>query len=621
MNCRVSIAVIAALCGCGHIVNASDPRPGELAAQAATAIRAGDLQSGVSLLQTAIESDATRARLSSFDIRQTVTPSALAHGREQFRRLSRDRPRLLEHSESAGFDRLVTWATRKFAGEGLGFTVDWNSAAPSDPQFGHVAEHTGPFYGSPAQIRISEVYPSGQQGGKQLSGEKLWSALVFELINLSNSRAMNRFDQQALAGNLSRTQYVSEIFRLEHRAVQLTQEFYLRHYLPWARAASVPTEPEHWFVCDRARAWWETAEESLDQFPFGSNYPWLDYGEQFDRMRQQSNAQPRKVRRSTASFGEQSPAQLAKQGTDAIRRGDLEAGLSRLRKAIESRNRREGILRAADDRTVLSDEALEHGRDQFRRLTRDRPILLRHADKPGFDRLSEWVIRRFSGEGSETTLDWDNAQPPSAIFGDTVEHTIPEGDIRGSVRIAAAYPTGSQAGKSIPFERVWSSLVIVLLDSSNASEFKRVKRQAHRGELSRAEYVTEMFHLSFRAVQLTQQFYAEYYLPWAIGAQIPSNPESWYVSDEGWWDGAEELLERYPFSSEYPWEFFGRQFDRIRRSPGAQPRRPTRRSRQWTSASITANPLKQAEHGRQEAPTAQCRPRQPVDIALPLRGH
>lgn len=601
MNWRVSIAAVAALCACGQVLRASERRSAELAAQAAAAIRTGDLQSGISLLRTAIESDATRWRLSDFDVRQTLPPADLAHGREQFRQLSRDRPRLLEHSESAGFDKLVTWVTRRFAGEGLGFTVDWDNAPPRVGRFQFIAAHKGPHWGARARIRISEVYPSGPRAGQQVPGDELWAALVFELFNLSNGKAFARLIEQSLAGNLSRAEYASESFLLEHRAVHLTQEFYCSRYLPWARSAGVPIKPKVWYVCDSA--WWESAEETLDRYPFASDYPWAYYGERFDRLRRRPDAMPRKLRPSAASWAE--AAEFATQAADAIRRGDLEAGLSKLRKAIEGRDSREGIVPAAEDKAVLSDEALEHGREQFRRLTRDRPTLLQNAEKPGFDRLRGWVIRRFGGEGSETTLDWDNAQPRSAIFGHVMEHTLPEDDTRGSVRIAAVCPTGPQAGKPIPFERMWSSLVIVLYNSSTAGEFNRVKRQAHRGELSSAEYVTEMFHLNVRATRLTQEFYADYYLPWAIGAQIPSDPDLWYMSDKGWWEDAQELLERFPFSSDYPWALYGRHFDHIRKSPGAQPRKPSGRFQQQGVTSTTVNPIKPAEHGPEQTPVRQ----------------
>ena len=549
-------------------MHAAERHSGELAKQASSAIRAGDVRTGISLLRTAIEGDLNRERLSSLNTNLTVSPSALAHGREQFRRLSIDRPKLLEHSESAGFDALTIWVTRRFAGEGLGFIVNWDNTPPSSEDFGHVAESRSKYGTGPALLRISVTYPTGAQVGEKLSGEKQWAALVFELMNLSNSDGFERTYEQALAGNLSRTEFISEFFRLEHRAIQLTQEFYCNLYLPWARAANVSTDPMQWYISNSD--WWESAEATLDRFPFASNYPWQYYGEQFNRIRKHSNARPRKSQRSPASSAARSPAQHASQATGAIRRGDYEAGLSHLLNAIELRNRHTEIVRPEKDNSSLSDEAIEHGREQFRRLSVDRPMFLRHADKQGFDRLSEWVIRRFSGEDLGTKVDWDNAIPQSVVFGHTAEHTVPGGDVRGSLRIAKVYPTGASAGEPLPFERKWSLLVYELLNLSNAREVNRMHLDVYRGKLSRVDYVTEMFRLECRAVQLTQQFYAECYLPWALKAQLPSNPDFWFVSEAGWWEDAEVFLDQYPFSRDYPWGYYEREFQSIRRTLGAQ---------------------------------------------------
>lgn len=587
LNARWSIIVVLALLACCTCSFASEHVAAELAERATVAIRAGDLTSGISLLQEAIESDKNRERLETIGAGTTLTPSALAHGREQFQQMARDRPKLLERSGTDGFDVLTDWVTTRLAGQGYKFVVYWDNTRPSDQEFGHVADSRPPYGNERAIIRISDVYPSGPQAGQQLTSEKLWVALVYELLNLSNAEGFQRAYYRTLEGKLSRTDFVTEFFRLEHRAVQLTQEFYATVYLPWAQTSQAKTDPTQWYVS--SSFWWQAADETLDGFAFDSGYPWGDYGTQFDRVRRQASALPRM---SALQDGSLRPSQHASQAVTALHRGDNEAGLSHLLEGIALRRKRSGREEFESTPPVVSASALSHGQQQFERLSADRPVFLQHSGKDGFDRLRDWAVHRFAGNGTDMMVNWDDAEPVTVALGHIAEHTVSDGRTRGSLRIARIHRTGTSTGQPLSFDAAWSSLVFELLNLSNVSEFNRLERSVLHGRLSRADYVTEMFKLEYRAVELTQEFYANHFLPWTIRAGIPSSPESWYLTGDVWWTSAEEALDLYPFSRSYPWGYYGRVFDSIRNSPGAHPRNS---SQKRGVATIGANPLSRGD--------------------------
>jgi hypothetical protein len=269
---------------------------------------------------------------------------------------------------------------------------------------------------------------------------------------------------------------------------------------------------------------------------------------------------------------QESPADHARRATNAIRNGELSSGLTALRTAIDVRNQLTGSVVSIKNSDLLDDVLEKHGQLQYERLATDRPELLTHCNADGFDALRKWLVQRFAGAGVDTSVFWDNANSTNFDAGHVGEHTWPFNDRPASIRVAKVYPKGGEAGQPLAFERLWSVVVYELLNVSNAKAFARVEREAYEGTLSRADYVTKMFHLEYRAVQRTQQFYADYYLPFANGAGLSSNPEYWFMVEDGWWQGAETFLDRYPFTWTYPWGIYGQYFDTIRQRQGALPR-------------------------------------------------
>lgn len=249
--------------------------------EAVRLIRAGSLEEGALRINTIIESNPLHAgNWNTIDGSKPVDEKALAHGREQFQQLAKDRPEILRGGKH--FEALHAWAIREFAGASLGFLVDWdNSMRPAFQADAAAAEHDAPYHGRNAKIRIAATVIDDRGTSRSIEFEELWHHLVFEFYNLRGTGAFNKLDDHASRGKLSRVDYVEKIFHLEHEAIQITHRFYALKFLPCASAAGMQSNPHYWYVTHPG--WWRRSEELINAFPFHS-YPWKVYGDQYDSL-------------------------------------------------------------------------------------------------------------------------------------------------------------------------------------------------------------------------------------------------------------------------------------------------------------------------------------------------
>jgi hypothetical protein len=186
-----------------------------------------------------------------------------------------DRPVMLNHIDKD--DLLVRWASRKFAGEDLGQVINWDPAPPIQKEV--FAQHTAPFAGQNAAIRVAKSHLSGSREGIDLTFEELWAAVVFELHNITYVTEFARIHEDALAGKLTRDEYVAAMFRSEWKAMQRTRAFYCRVYLLWAREKNLRSEPAVWYT-----QMWGAPDAALDKYPRDAEYPWAYYGNWCDTL-------------------------------------------------------------------------------------------------------------------------------------------------------------------------------------------------------------------------------------------------------------------------------------------------------------------------------------------------
>lgn len=164
----------------------------------------------------------------------------IQHGKQQVQNMLRDRPAMQKYVASDGVEKYVTeddiifqWAVRKFAGEDLSATIDWNPDPPHKPD-GIDADHGVPYRDKRGFIRVRKLYSSGPKKGEMISFEDLWAHVVFELINIANADKFSDVWERALMGNLSKEEWVRENTQIEFEAIMKMKEFCKNIWQPWA---------------------------------------------------------------------------------------------------------------------------------------------------------------------------------------------------------------------------------------------------------------------------------------------------------------------------------------------------------------------------------------------------
>src|SRR5262245_57989986 len=124
----------------------------------AARIGMGEIDGGIADLEEAI-------RRNPGDLGQKYSPNAavvlskaaLQHGEEQVRKMLKDRPAMAKNIELG--DALWRWAARKFAGEDLEDTIDWDPTPPREAS----ADHSVPWEERRGSIRVSKYAAFDEQ--------------------------------------------------------------------------------------------------------------------------------------------------------------------------------------------------------------------------------------------------------------------------------------------------------------------------------------------------------------------------------------------------------------------------------------------------------------------------
>lgn len=239
---------------------------------AVTLLENGDTEKGMAALKAAIElhpNDAGAKYQPQTD--KVLSPEAIAHGREQVRKMLADRPTMAKYAEEAAF--LRDWAVRKFAGEDLGSLIDWDPEPPLDSD----AEHAAPDENHHGSIQVHPNYVRGRKTGRPRGFEDLWAGAIYELHNINFAKHFVKLHEQAAEGKVTKEEFVGGIVKHEVVAAQQARAFYLQVFLPFASKQKLATHPSLWFA-----DWWDQPDEALKGFTNKSAYPWQPYARQFD---------------------------------------------------------------------------------------------------------------------------------------------------------------------------------------------------------------------------------------------------------------------------------------------------------------------------------------------------
>lgn len=194
-------------------------------------------------------------------IRQ-LSATALGHGELQVIRMLKDRPVMKTHLTRN--DLIWKWVVRKFAGEDLPDTIDWDKRAPYG---GAKASHLYPCKTERGRINIA----------KGLSFEASWAGAVFELFNISLCAEFKRVIKKAYEGRLNKREFTLKMAQIEFKAIKKAEKFYKDIWDPWRRKKGILSDPCEWNVGCPAKF-----KDWIKSFDKDCDYPWKIYFDFYD---------------------------------------------------------------------------------------------------------------------------------------------------------------------------------------------------------------------------------------------------------------------------------------------------------------------------------------------------
>ncbi len=239
-------------------------------------------------------------------------------------------------------------------------------------------------------------------------------------------------------------------------------------------------------------------------------------------------------------------------GVAHLRKQAYDTGIADLEKAIRLNPDDMGASYRPKGTRELSDEAMEHGRAQLRRMLQDRSIMAVQGEDAVV--LGAWAVRKFAGGDLGLLIEWDPEPPTDS----EAEHVSPMRGRRARIRVHAKYMDGPEEGKQRSFEELWSNAVYELHNLGFARDFIELHKEAFAGKVDKEEFVAAILQLEHLAAQQTRAFYVRVYLPWAKEKELETDPSLWFAD---WWETAEEALADFDDPTLYPWKPYARQYD------------------------------------------------------------
>jgi tetratricopeptide (TPR) repeat protein len=235
-----------------------------------------------------------------------------------------------------------------------------------------------------------------------------------------------------------------------------------------------------------------------------------------------------------------------------LEKGDDQQGTAALNAAIELHPNDVGVNYKPMSDKPLSSAAMEHGREQVRKMLADRPAMAKYAEEADFLRI--WAARKFAGEDLGSLIDWDPAPPTDS----DAEHTAPDENNHGSIQVHPNYTHGRKAGRPRSFEELWAGAIYELHNINNAKHFVKMHEMAAEGKVTKEEFVGGIVRQEVVAAQQTRAFYLKVFLPFAVKQKLTTHPSLWFAD---WWDQPDEALKGFTNKSAYPWQPYARQYD------------------------------------------------------------
>jgi tetratricopeptide (TPR) repeat protein len=248
-----------------------------------------------------------------------------------------------------------------------------------------------------------------------------------------------------------------------------------------------------------------------------------------------------------------SPFLYEARGTLQIELGDYDRGIADIQTAIRLNPHDPAATFEPSPKTPLTPVAIEHGKEQLRRMLRDRPAMAKYGSRAQV--LYEWATRKFAGEDVRQKISWDASEP--SLTTSEIGWSTTTG--AWCVRFARKYDDGTKEGAERCFEDLWYDAVFELYNTLNADDISRIFRQAFEGRLQKQEFVTMIVQCESRTAERTRAFYIHVFLPWAKSNRVASRPQLWHLACR--FDASENLLAgRVAKTSPY-WRAYERDYD------------------------------------------------------------
>ena len=209
-----------------------------------------------------------------------TSPSDL--GEAQLKLVLQDRPQLQPIVQKGS--KIWDWLAAAFSNTSQGIQIYWDNRSTSS-LFPASAESTLPDDQKAAYIRVDAVYKTGSSVGLQRSPEEILSSLVFELNNVSHWAENRDTTLLAESGKISREDYIRACAKPEYLAGHETADFYLKIWVPLSNEKHLSCTPRLWYAPNHI-----DFDEWLSHYSRSSWYPWQYYGDRYDWITAQREA-------------------------------------------------------------------------------------------------------------------------------------------------------------------------------------------------------------------------------------------------------------------------------------------------------------------------------------------
>lgn len=258
---------------------------------------------------------------------------------------------------------------------------------------------------------------------------------------------------------------------------------------------------------------------------------------------------------STAVFAERpliDSQLLASEAVGLLHAGQYAEAIDKLKCSIEC-NAADDDGKCALRMCSVSSSDRDWGRKQLKLMLRDRPNM--QLDGIACDQLNKLAVDLYAGGLLSQRIAWDGEDPARALS----EFWPPEGDTLARIRIRSTYPTVLGQFTQRTFEELWSSFFLEMHNICNSRAFVSLNAAAQQGSISKMEFIKRKFMAEASAVQRTRGFYVREFLPIVAEKKLATDARLWYCA--GWWGSRQELFEKLPKASFYPWRTYGDHYD------------------------------------------------------------